>query len=179
VIVPTPEGRSDFHALEQDLGAGRSDRFVFYAFDLLYLDGLDLRNAALLDRKQILAELLAAAAEPFRFSEHVSANGPAVFKNACDLELEGIVSKRIDRPYRSGRNDNWFKTTCRHRAGPAAMIAKMQLLAPGNCGGREDAGGAPDRPRRRPRRRSHRHARHARGACGQAGDEHHSVTRKR
>jgi bifunctional non-homologous end joining protein LigD len=115
VIVPTAERRSDFHGLERDMGAGRSDRFVFYAFDLLYLDGLDLRNCALLDRKQVLAELLADATEPIRFSEHVAADGPAVFKNACDLELEGIVSKRVDRPYRSGRNDNWFKATCRHR----------------------------------------------------------------
>src|SRR5437763_2780782 len=47
VIVPTARGQSDFHALERDLGAGRSDRFVYYAFDLLYLDGLDLREAAL------------------------------------------------------------------------------------------------------------------------------------
>jgi bifunctional non-homologous end joining protein LigD len=58
-IVPTLEGRSDFRALEQDLGARRSDRFVFYAFDLLHLDGLDLRNATLLD----LAELLADAGD--------------------------------------------------------------------------------------------------------------------
>src|SRR5215208_6088899 len=115
VIVPTARGQSDFHALERDLGAGRSDRFVYYTFDLLYLDGLDLRDAALLDRKQVLAELLADAQEPIRFSEHIAANGARVFQNACKLELEGIVSKRTDGGYRSGRNDTWVKATCRHR----------------------------------------------------------------
>jgi bifunctional non-homologous end joining protein LigD len=59
-IVQTPSGRSDFHALERDLGSGHSDRFIYYAFDL-YLDGLDLRHASLLDRKEVLAELLAGA----------------------------------------------------------------------------------------------------------------------
>jgi bifunctional non-homologous end joining protein LigD len=115
VIVPTADGHSDFHALERDLGAGRSDRLVFYAFDLLHLDGLDLRDAALLDRKELLAALLADAVEPIRFSEHVDADGAAVYQNACRLQLEGIVSKRKDRRYRSGRNDAWFKATCRHR----------------------------------------------------------------
>src|SRR5215207_3248257 len=115
VIVPTARGQSDFHALERDLGAGRTDRFVYYAFDLLYLDGLDLRDAALLDRKKVLAALLADAQEPIRFSDHVAANGAEVFQKACRLELEGIVSKRVDGRYRSGRNDSWFKATCRHR----------------------------------------------------------------
>jgi bifunctional non-homologous end joining protein LigD len=115
VIVPTTQGQSDFHALERDLGAGRSDRFVYYAFDLLYLDGLDLRDAALLERKQVLAELLADAQEPIRSSEHIAANGTRVFQNACKLELEGIVSKRVDGRYRSGRNDSWVRATCRHR----------------------------------------------------------------
>jgi bifunctional non-homologous end joining protein LigD len=115
VIVPMPEGHSDFHALERDLGAGRSDRFAFYAFDLMHLDGLDLREAALLDRKDVLAELLAGAPEPLRFSEHVEADGAEVFANACRLALEGIVSKRRDGRYRSGRNDVWAKATCRHR----------------------------------------------------------------
>jgi bifunctional non-homologous end joining protein LigD len=115
VIVPTPEGHSDFHALERDLGASRSARLVFYAFDLLYLDGLDLRDATLLDRKEVLAELLADAVEPIRFSEHVDADGAVVYQNACELELEGVVSKRKDGRYRSGRNDTWRKATCRHR----------------------------------------------------------------
>src|SRR4051812_20352359 len=78
VIVPAESGRSDFHALELDLGAGRSDRFAFYAFDLLYLDGLDLRAAALLDRKAVLAELLQGAPAPIFYSEHLEADGADV-----------------------------------------------------------------------------------------------------
>jgi bifunctional non-homologous end joining protein LigD len=115
VIVPTPEGRSDFHALERDLGGGRSDRFVYYAFDLLYLDGLDLRDASLLDRKKVLAELLGSASGAIHLSGHTTADGAAVFRNACELGIEGIVSKWKDGPYRSGRTENWHKATCRHR----------------------------------------------------------------
>jgi bifunctional non-homologous end joining protein LigD len=115
VIVPGAEGHSDFHALERDLAAGRSDRFAFYAFDLLHLDGYDLRVATLLQRKDVLAELLADAAEPIRLSEHLDADGAAVFAQACRLNLEGVVSKRKDGRYQSGRNDAWRKATCRHR----------------------------------------------------------------
>jgi bifunctional non-homologous end joining protein LigD len=115
VIVPTAKGHSDFHELERDLASGRSDRFALYAFDLLYLDGLDLRGASLLDRKEVLATLLADAPEPLRYSEHLDTDGAAVFANACKLDLEGVVSKRKDGRYRSGRNENWFKATCRHR----------------------------------------------------------------
>jgi bifunctional non-homologous end joining protein LigD len=115
VIVPTEQGRSDFHALERDLGAGRSDRFVYYCFDPLYLDGLDLRACALLDRKDVLAELLVGVPPPLGFSEHLGADGRDVLANACRLELEGVVSKLKDGRYRSGRNDDWVKATCRHR----------------------------------------------------------------
>jgi bifunctional non-homologous end joining protein LigD len=115
VIVPTPEGRSDFHALERDLGSGRSDRFVYYAFDLLYLDGLDLRDASLLNRKKVLAELLTGAGAAIQLSGHTTADGAEVFRRACELEIEGIVSKRKDEPYRSGRTDSWHKATCGHR----------------------------------------------------------------
>jgi bifunctional non-homologous end joining protein LigD len=115
VIVPTPEGRSDFHALERDLGARRSDRVLFYAFDLIYLDGFDMRGAALLDRKRVLAELLSETGDPLRYSEHLEDDGAAVFHNACKLELEGVVSKRKGGRYQSGRNAQWVKATCRHR----------------------------------------------------------------
>src|SRR4051812_35862852 len=82
VIVPAENGQSDFHALERDLGAGRPDRFTYYAFDLLYVDGLDLRAAALLDRKAVLAELLQDAAAPIFFSEHLEADGAEVYAQA-------------------------------------------------------------------------------------------------
>ena len=84
-------------------------RLVFYVFDLLYVDGFDLRHVPLLDRKQVLRVLLqdAPKADPLQYSEHLEATGSDIFENACALELEGVVSKRKDGRYRSGRNAEW------------------------------------------------------------------------
>jgi bifunctional non-homologous end joining protein LigD len=118
VIVPTATGHSDFGALEDDLGKGRSDRFVFYVFDLLYLDGLDLRSCCLDDRKRVLEALLdisKGAESTMHLSQTIGGGGPSLFKQACELQLEGIVSKRKDSTYRSGRVRAWAKVTCRKR----------------------------------------------------------------
>jgi bifunctional non-homologous end joining protein LigD len=115
VIVEAPNGTSDFGALESDLAKGGSDRLVFYAFDLLYIDGWDLRKCALLDRKTALAELIGGATGPLRYSEHLAENGAKVFQQACDLKLEGVVSKRGDARYTSGRTNTWTKSSCRKR----------------------------------------------------------------
>ena len=116
VIVPTEQGRSDFAALESDLSkATPSERLVFYAFDLLYLEVFDLRGCALLDRKRVLHALLEKVNGPIRYSEHLEEDGNHVFENACELELEGVVSKRVDGLYQSGRTNYWAKTTCRMR----------------------------------------------------------------
>jgi bifunctional non-homologous end joining protein LigD len=97
VCIVTPQGRTDFGALQVDLGSGRTDRLVFVAFDLLYLEMFDLRGVALIDRKRLLAELLrGVTGTPIRYSEHLQADGDATFQNACILELEGVVSKRCD-----------------------------------------------------------------------------------
>ena len=115
VIVPTEEGRSDFGALEVDLGAGTSDRFIYYAFDLLHINGLSLRDCALEDRKKALETLLLDQKGPLVFSEQLEGDGDQLFRNACKMELEGIVSKRRDSKYRSGRRPDWTKRTCRNR----------------------------------------------------------------
>ncbi|HEU4620566.1 MAG TPA: DNA ligase D [Gammaproteobacteria bacterium] len=113
VVVLDSGGLSDYHRLQEDLGRGRTDRLVFYAFDLLYVDGFDLRNAALTERKRVLAELLRGAdAARLRFSEHLEAEGAAVFEQACAMRLEGIVSKERGAPYRSGRQKTWLKIKC-------------------------------------------------------------------
>ena len=75
----------------------------------------DLRGCTLLDRKRVLHALLENVKGPIKYSEHLEANGPDVFRSACELELEGIVSKRTDGKYESGRTNVWTKTTCRHR----------------------------------------------------------------
>jgi bifunctional non-homologous end joining protein LigD len=118
VIVPTESGLSDFGALEADLGKGRSDRFIFYVFDILYFDGFDLRASPLVDRKRVLEalwETSKGAESTIALSATIEGGGPSLFKHACELHLEGIVSKRKDARYRSGRSNNWTKVTCRKR----------------------------------------------------------------
>jgi len=112
VIVPDARGASDYHALQLDLAQGRTDRFVYFAFDLLYLDSKDLRGRPLIERKRLLKDLLSDAHGPIKVSEHLEADGEEVFARVCDMRLEGIMSKRADSPYRSGRSDLWFKSKC-------------------------------------------------------------------
>ena len=89
----------------------RHDASVFlYGFDLIELDGEDMRRDPLSVRKATLASLLARAAPGLRLNEHIEADGPDVFHHACMLGLEGIVSKRKDSRYRSGRSPDWLKS---------------------------------------------------------------------
>ena len=88
-----------------------ADGGVFlYAFDLIELDGNDLRHHPLAVRKTTLASLVARAAPGLRFNEHIEADGSDVFNHACKLGLEGIVSKRKESRYRSGRSPDWIKS---------------------------------------------------------------------
>jgi bifunctional non-homologous end joining protein LigD len=111
IVVENTAGISHFPSLQADLETGRQDRFVYYVFDLLYLEGIDLRSAALIDRKELLRQVLARlpARGNVRFSDHLDEGGEAVFEHASRLGLEGIISKRRDLPYRSGRGDHWLK----------------------------------------------------------------------
>lgn len=115
VIVEGASNAADFSALQAALSEGRSDRFVFYLFDLLYLDGYDLRPAPLIGRKTLLRTLLAGAPAPLRYSEHFEEDGDVVLRHACRLSLEGIISKLRDAPYRSGRGKDWSKAKCSAR----------------------------------------------------------------
>ncbi|HEX2148500.1 MAG TPA: DNA ligase D [Pseudorhizobium sp.] len=108
-------GATDFSLLQQDLSEGRTDRFVFFAFDLLYLDGRDITSAPLTERKQSLERLLANSGDKLRYSEHFDDEGGLVLKHACRLSLEGIISKISNAPYRSGRGRDWVKSKCSAR----------------------------------------------------------------
>lgn len=114
VVVEANSGASDFSALQADLSAGRTDRFRYYAFDLLHLDGLDLTGAALIDRKAVLERLIPQEGI-VASSAHFLNDGDLVLRHACRLSLEGVVSKRSDAPYRSGRGKGWVKSKCGHR----------------------------------------------------------------
>lgn len=114
VVVLTDGGLSSFSALQQALSEGRADRMIFYAFDLLFLDGVDLRGEPLVERKDRLRTLIADKTGDgvLRFSEHFSEPGQTMLEHACRLGLEGVVSKRADAPYRSGRGGEWIKSKC-------------------------------------------------------------------
>ncbi|MEW6630228.1 MAG: DNA ligase D [Pseudomonadota bacterium] len=114
VVVLADSGVSSFPLLQADLSARRADRFVYYAFDLMRLDGEDLRREPLVERKQALAGLLGKQPEDsaLRFSDHFHEPGKVMLQHVCRMGLEGVVSKRADAPYRSGRGLSWVKSKC-------------------------------------------------------------------
>ncbi|MBZ9863238.1 DNA ligase D [Mesorhizobium sp. CA12] len=114
IVVLADSGISSFPLLQADLSARRADRFVYYVFDLMRLDGKDLRREPLVERKQALAELLGQQPEhsALRFSDHFHEPGKVMLQHVCRMGLEGVVSKRADAPYRSGRGLSWIKSKC-------------------------------------------------------------------
>ena len=118
IAVLTPHGISDFGALQEALGRhGGSREMAFVVFDILHLDGRDLRPLPLIERKEMLAKLLGKlpVRSPVQFSSDVTGQGSKFFKLACRRHLEGIVSKRANAPYRSGRSGDWLKVKCTSR----------------------------------------------------------------
>jgi bifunctional non-homologous end joining protein LigD len=116
-VIEDENGVSSFSLLQQALSNttdGVASHAVFYAFDLLFLDGRDLRPLPLEERKRLLSGLVPPEGI-LRFSEHLVEDGSAMVRNACRLGLEGVVSKRRDRAYRSGRTDDWVKIKCTER----------------------------------------------------------------
>jgi bifunctional non-homologous end joining protein LigD len=97
VISPTPDGAPEFHGLRSAI-AWNAERLAFVAFDLLHLDGRDLRKLPLLERRAILWDLVKPAKETIQFSEHIEGNGAEVFSGVEKLGLEGMVSKRRGSP---------------------------------------------------------------------------------
>lgn len=117
VVALGENGISSFSALQAALSEGKTANLVFFAFDLLHLDGEDLQGEPLLARKERLEELLKAA-EPdssLRYSEHFIEPGQTMLRHACRMGLEGVISKRAEAPYRSGRGRDWIKSKCTQR----------------------------------------------------------------
>jgi bifunctional non-homologous end joining protein LigD len=112
VVVPAADGTTDFSVLQNQL-KGKSDKLVMVAFDLLYLNGYDLRKMPLVARKALLKKLIAKTA--IQFSESFEIDGPELFKHACGIGVEGVVSKVRDSKYVSGRGNDWVKKTCAQR----------------------------------------------------------------
>ncbi|WP_327212298.1 non-homologous end-joining DNA ligase [Rhizobium beringeri] len=125
-VVLDDQGRPDFGLLQQSLG-GRggkksSSDAIFMAFDLLYFDGHDLRNSELDMRRHLLEDLVPAGEQgDIRLSEEIEADGDELLASACEHGLEGIIAKRRDAPYRSGRLGDWLKIKCAQSDGFAIV----------------------------------------------------------
>jgi len=121
VVALTDKQIPSFADLQAALSERATAQLTFFAFDLLFLKGEDLRPLPLSTRKQRLQAMLGRLASPIiRYLEHFEARADDVLKSACDMQLEGIVSKRIDAPYTSGRSAGWTKAKC--RAGHEVVI---------------------------------------------------------
>jgi bifunctional non-homologous end joining protein LigD len=114
VTIVEDGGRTSFQALQNAFSGGPRGGLTYFAFDLLYLDGEDLRSLPLEQRKERLRKLLEGRGM-LRYSDHVIGDGQRVLAQACKVGAEGIVSKRRDRAYRPGRNEEWLKIKCSQR----------------------------------------------------------------
>src|SRR5882757_2083772 len=112
VVVPAEDGTTDFSVLQNEL-KGRSKKIVMVAFDLLYLNGYDLRKVPLFERKALLNKIIAET--DIQFSESFEVDGAEMYKHACKTGLEGVVSKVRNSRYVSGRINAWVKKTCVQR----------------------------------------------------------------
>ncbi|MBR0819559.1 DNA ligase D [Bradyrhizobium liaoningense] len=123
IVALDHNGAPNFSSLQAALSDGKTGDLIFFAFDLLFAEGLDCRRLPLGERKDRLRELLEAGrkkSSQIRYVEHFESGGDAVLQSACKLELEGVVSKKLDAPYRSGRTESWTKAKC--RAGHEVVI---------------------------------------------------------
>jgi bifunctional non-homologous end joining protein LigD len=116
-IVVIKDGRTSFAELQAELARGNQDSLLFYAFDLLYLEGFDLRQAPLIERKRILKMLFdeTGLQSPIIYSEHLRTDGNEMLAHIRKLKFEGIISKNAEAPYRSERSDAWIKVKCLQR----------------------------------------------------------------
>ncbi len=114
VVALRPDGSTDFQELQNAFREQRAAGLVYYAFDLLHLEGRDVARLPLEHRKKALAVLISSLPKNarIRYSEHLEGDGPAFLKQVCRMKLEGIISKRRDKPYQSGRGQDWLKAKC-------------------------------------------------------------------
>ena len=123
IVALDHDGAPNFSSLQAALSDGKTEELIFFAFDLLFAEDLDFRRLPLGERKARLKQLLGARkrkSAQIRYVEHFESGGDAVLQSACKLELEGVVSKKLDAPYRSGRTESWTKAKC--RAGHEVVI---------------------------------------------------------
>jgi bifunctional non-homologous end joining protein LigD len=118
VVAMTSQGTTSFQKLQNEMrGGAAGKRLIYYAFDLIYLDGSDLRKVELVSRKRLLSELVGAGGDEsiVQYSEHVEVNGERFYEFSCEAGLEGIICKRRTSSYRQKRSDDWRKVKCINR----------------------------------------------------------------
>jgi len=116
MVVPNEEGTPDFQALQNAFEAGRSGSILYYLFDLPYLNGMDLREVALEQRRAALREVLGRSdSELLRFSEDFTEQPDSILESACQMKLEGLIGKRAGSSYTSKRSSSWVKIKCSNR----------------------------------------------------------------
>jgi bifunctional non-homologous end joining protein LigD len=117
IVALDHNGAPNFSTLQAALSDGKTDNLIFFAFDLLFADAMDIRRLPLRERKAQLKQLLESRpkgkAGLIRYVEHFETGGDAILQSACKLSLEGIISKKLSAPYHSGRSENWTKAKCR------------------------------------------------------------------
>ncbi|WP_288142838.1 DNA ligase [Mesorhizobium sp.] len=111
VIAPDPDGRPNFHEMHSRM-AWNAELLAFVAFDIMHLDGKDLRSLPAIERKAILWDLVKPAEGIIQYSQHIQGSGDDFYKAVEKMGLEGQVSKRKGSPYRSGENESWVKIKC-------------------------------------------------------------------
>jgi bifunctional non-homologous end joining protein LigD len=114
VVVLAENGTTSFADLQAAFQEGVKKPLTYFVFDLLHLNGHSLRGLPLVRRKEILERVLEGAGEFLRYSEHLESDGAAIFKKACEMHAEGIVSKRAEGKYIGGRSGDWLKLKCVH-----------------------------------------------------------------
>ncbi|WP_433899512.1 DNA ligase D [Pseudomonas sp. PSE1(2024)] len=116
MVVADADGVPDFQALQNAFDAGRSENILYYLFDLPYLNGVDLREVPVQERRAALATVLKAHEDPLlRFSEAFDETPQALLNSACQMRMEGLIGKRLGSPYVSRRSSDWIKLKCKHR----------------------------------------------------------------
>ncbi|MCU0072502.1 DNA ligase D [Pseudomonas koreensis] len=116
MVVANADGVPDFQALQNAFDAGRSENILYYLFDLPYLNGVDLREIPVQERRAALATVLKAHEDPLlRFSEAFDETPQALLNSACQMRMEGLIGKRLGSPYVSRRSSDWIKLKCKHR----------------------------------------------------------------
>jgi bifunctional non-homologous end joining protein LigD len=131
IVALDHNGSPDFSTLQAAISDGKTGSLIFYAFDLLFAGGEDLRKVPLGERKEQLKKLLQARPKGktrlIRYVEHFDTGGDAILQSACKLSLEGIISKKLSAPYHSGRSENWTKAKC--RAGHEVVLGGWKTTA--------------------------------------------------